>query len=90
MTDDRDLPEGVINANPPGAWEEADSPHSEVAESDAETPSFGLPGPIEVPPVEGSVRGTDPDLSFDPGFDEGRDADPAVDTEEHLRQEGDV
>jgi len=90
MTEDRKLPEGVINANPAGAWEEADSPHSELAESDAETPSFGLPGPIEVPPVEGSVRGTDPDLVNDPGFDEGRDADPDVDPAEHLRREGGV
>jgi hypothetical protein len=90
MSDDRERPEGVINASPAGAWEEADSPHSDLAESDAETPTFGLPGPIEVPPVEGSVRGTDPDLVNDPGFDEDRKADPAVDESEYLRREGEV
>lgn len=37
MTDRDDLPEGVIDADPPGAWESADSADAETAERNAES-----------------------------------------------------
>lgn len=33
--EDRDLPEGVINADPPGGWEDADVADDESAERNA-------------------------------------------------------
>jgi len=33
--DDRDLPEGVIDADPPGGWESSDAADGETAEQNA-------------------------------------------------------
>jgi hypothetical protein len=55
--DDRDLPEGVIDADPPGGWEDAaDAADTEDAEPTA---------PPEPPESDAMSRGADPDLSAD-------------------------
>lgn len=87
---ERDLPEGVINANPPGGWEGDDVIDGETAESSEQAPGadeiVSTPDGLDVGPVEGSVQGADPDLSGDLG--QGRPADPDVDAAENVRQGG--
>lgn len=76
--DERDLPEGVMNANPPGAWEGGDSADAETAQqsrdasgsdelTDSGFPSTASGGDAPAAPPESpdANRGVDPDLSTD-------------------------
>jgi hypothetical protein len=55
--DDRDLPEGVINADPTGGWQRADAAGgTDVGEVESDQPS----------------QGADPDLATDADADEER------------------
>lgn len=60
MSTDREnaLPEGVIDADPPGGWESADTADAETAEQGRRA---------DVGPVEGAAlaQDTDPDLTTD-------------------------
>jgi hypothetical protein len=70
--DERDLPEGVINADPPGGWESGDASDGETAEQNQdaigseELADSGLAsagdGSVETDAVS---QGADPDLSGD-------------------------
>jgi hypothetical protein len=66
---DRDLPEGVINADPPGGWDEvgddeAQARSAEAAESEGLLTDAALQpdDPIE---GESARQGADPDLATD-------------------------
>ena len=69
MTDnaDQELPEGVINADPPGGWEGIDDIESRERNAD----SVGSPNltdaPVDVGDVESPApsRGADPDLGVE-------------------------
>lgn len=66
MTHDRDLPEGVIDASPPGAWESgavADGETSEQNEHAQGSPRLNDAAPSD--PIEGDAasQGIDPDMS---------------------------
>lgn len=66
MTDDRDLPEGVINADPPGGWESgavADGETAEQNENAKGSPQLNDAAPSD--PIEGDAasQGIDPDMS---------------------------
>lgn len=67
---DRDLPDGVINADPPGGWDEvgddeAAARNAEALDTDQLTADAALQ-PDD--PVEGEAarQGADPDLAADP------------------------
>ncbi|GAA1961168.1 hypothetical protein [Microbacterium deminutum] len=90
MSDDRERPQGEVNANPIGGWEDGRTADSTTEESGAAAAGYGVPGPIEVPPVEGSMTDADPDLVADADLEQGRAPDPAVDAAEHVRQVGGV
>jgi hypothetical protein len=90
MSIDRELPEGVINANPAGGWEDGETADAATAESDAAASTEIGPDGVNVAPVERSIEGADPDLIGDADLEQGRAADPAVDAAEHVRQEGGV
>lgn len=70
--DERDLPEGVIDANPPGGWESGDSADGETAEQNRNAvgserlAESGLAsdgdGSVETDAIS---QGADPDLSRD-------------------------
>jgi hypothetical protein len=67
---DRDLPDGVIDADPPGGWDEVGD--DEAAERNAAALDAG-DRPADVPlspddPIEGEAarQGADPDLAADP------------------------
>jgi hypothetical protein len=75
---ERDLPEGVIDADPPGGWESAAAADGETAEqnrdaagsgelADSGLPAAGEPGDAPGDPIESDEpgQGTDPDLSVD-------------------------
>lgn len=62
---DRDLPEGVIDADPPGGWEGIDDGEAAQQNADAEG-SEDLVDADEVTSDEPS-RGTDPDLGLGDG-----------------------
>lgn len=87
---ERDMPEGVIDANPPGGWEDGAVSDGQTAESNDEATGSDevveTPDGLDVGPVERSVQGADPDLSGDLG--QGRPADPDVDAAENVRQGG--
>ena len=87
---ERDMPEGVIDANPPGGWEDGAVADGQTSESNDEARGsddvVSTPDGLDVGPVEGSVQGADPDLSADLG--QGRPADPDVDAAENVRQGG--
>jgi hypothetical protein len=70
---DRDLPDGVIDADPPGGWESAAAADGETAEQNREAagsprlsesgvPGEGIDGPVE---SDEPSQGADPDLSSD-------------------------
>jgi len=66
MSDDRDLPEGVIDADPPGGWESgatADGETREQNENAKGSPRLNDAAPSD--PIEGDAasQGIDPDLS---------------------------
>ena len=66
MNDDRDLPEGVIDADPPGGWESGAVADGETAESNEHakaSPRLNDAEPSD--PIEGDAasQGIDPDLS---------------------------
>ena len=66
MTHDRDLPEGVIDANPPGGWESGDVADGETAEQNDHakcSPRLNDAEPSD--PIEGDAasQGIDPDMS---------------------------
>lgn len=64
---DQDLPEGVINANPPGGWSGIDDIESRERNADA-VGSPDLSGaPEDVGDVESPEpsRGTDPDMGVE-------------------------
>ncbi|MDZ8171706.1 hypothetical protein [Microbacterium xanthum] len=71
MEDARDLPEGVIDAEPAGGWESGAVADGETADASRETagsPDLTLenqePDPgVDVGPVEGAAPDTDPDLA---------------------------
>ncbi len=73
MDEERDLPEGVIDADPAGGWESGVVADGETAEADREamgSPDLTLehqePDPgVDVGPVEGAQPDTDPDLAAD-------------------------
>lgn len=65
-----ELPEGVVNADPPGGWDEVDDTESRergAAVSDADLLTDAALQPDD--PVEGEAarRGADPDLATDTG-----------------------
>lgn len=66
MSDDRELPEGVIDADPPGGWESGAVADGETAErNDHAKGSAGLSDAAPSDPIEGDAgsQGIDPDLS---------------------------
>jgi len=66
MTDDRDLPEGVVDADPPGGWESASTADGETQEqNDHAKGSARLNDAAPSDPIEGDAasQGIDPDLS---------------------------
>lgn len=50
MSQDRDLPEGVIDANPPGGFEDADVADQETADSSARAVDSALLSESRLPP----------------------------------------
>ena len=70
---DRDLPEGVIDADPPGGWDDVNDAESAEQNADA----AGSPDLVDSPddvlrpddPVEGEIarQSADPDMSADQG-----------------------
>lgn len=69
MTDnaDQELPEGVINADPPGGWSGVDDGEARERNADAaESPNLS-DAPVDVGDVESleASRGTDPDLGVE-------------------------
>ncbi|WOQ70035.1 hypothetical protein RYJ27_02060 [Microbacterium limosum] len=68
---DRDLPEGVIDADPPGGWESGETADQESAEQNAG--AIGSPRLTEAGvPVEGpeATQNSDPDLIRDDDLSE--------------------
>ena len=73
MDEERDLPEGVIDAEPAGGWESGAVADGETARAEREaegSPELTLehqePDPgVDVGPVEGAGPHTDPDLAGD-------------------------
>ncbi|PZU41581.1 MAG: hypothetical protein DI573_00620 [Microbacterium sp.] len=68
---DRDLPEGVIDADPPGGWESGQTADGESAEQNAD--AIGSPELSDAGlPVEGpeSTQNADPDLIQDDDLSE--------------------
>lgn len=68
MTDDRDLPEGVIDANPPGGWVSGDVADGETAEQNERakgSPRLNDAEPSD--PIEGDAagQGIDPDMTME-------------------------
>jgi len=66
MNDNRDLPEGVIDADPPGGWESGAVADDETAErNDSAKGSSRLNDAAPSDPIEGDAasQGIDPDLS---------------------------
>jgi len=66
MNDDRDLPEGVINADPPGGWESGTVADGETAEQNENAKgSSQLNDAAPSDPIEGDAasQGIDPDMS---------------------------
>lgn len=76
--DDRDLPEGVINANPAGGWQDgraADAETEDTSDDDAYQSSLEGDGWVaDIPQAENAARsvesdvptqGADPDLATD-------------------------
>jgi len=66
MTDDRDLPEGVIDADPPGGWESGAVADGETAEQNEHAKGAQRLNDAEPSdPIEGDAasQGIDPDLS---------------------------
>lgn len=66
MTEHRDLPEGVIDADPPGGWESGDVADGETSEQNAHakgSPRLTDAEPSD--PIEGDAasQGIDPDMS---------------------------
>ncbi|GAB2844112.1 hypothetical protein ACFQ0P_03045 [Microbacterium insulae] len=65
---DRDLPEGVIDADPPGGWDEVGDGETAARNesADAEQPSADA-GLAPDDPVEGEIarQSADPDLASD-------------------------
>ncbi len=55
MSDERDLPEGVINADPPGGWDE-------TGDAEAMERNAAAAGDIE---SADATQGADPDLATD-------------------------
>ena len=90
MSIDRELPAGVINANPAGGWEDGKTADAATAEAQAAEATEIGPDGVNVAPVERSIEGADPDLIGDADLEKGRTADPAVDAAEQVRQEGGV
>jgi hypothetical protein len=67
---DRDLPEGVIDANPPGGWEPvADGESAEQNEAAQGSPELSDDPPAPDDPIAGEAvrQGADPDLGVDRG-----------------------
>lgn len=73
MTSERDLPEGVINADPAGGWESGATADAETAEQNdrsAGSPQLSDdPAPVDVTSVDSDTvqsdepsQGADPDL----------------------------
>ncbi|BDV31713.1 hypothetical protein [Microbacterium terricola] len=72
---ERDLPEGVIDADPAGGWESGAAADETTQEStDEATEPVSAPDGLDVGTVEESVEGADPDLSADADT-EAEDAD---------------
>jgi hypothetical protein len=66
MTEDRDLPEGVIDADPPGGWESGHVADGETSgQNDRAKGSPRLDDAEPSDPIEGDVasQGIDPDMS---------------------------
>ncbi|MDN3495654.1 hypothetical protein QL996_06935 [Planococcus sp. APC 4015] len=67
---DRDLPEGVIDANPPGGWEPVDDGTSTEQDDEAQgSPELADDPPAPDDPIAGEAvrQGADPDLGVDRG-----------------------
>ncbi|MCP2636196.1 hypothetical protein K0817_006385 [Microbacterium sp. HD4P20] len=66
---ERELPEGVINADPAGGWDEVDDLESQERSAEASDADLLLTDAALQPddPVEGEAarRGADPDLAGD-------------------------
>jgi len=68
--DDRDLPEGVINADPAGGWESVDDQESRERSADVAAADLLTDAALQPDdPVEGEAarQGADPDLAADTG-----------------------
>ncbi|WP_144832339.1 hypothetical protein [Microbacterium sp. BH-3-3-3] len=66
MNNERDLPEGVIDADPPGGWESGAVADGETAErNDSAKGSSRLNDAAPSDPIEGDAasQGIDPDMS---------------------------
>lgn len=66
MNHERDLPEGVIDADPPGGWESGAVSDGETAErNDSAKGSSRLNDAAPSDPIEGDAasQGIDPDMS---------------------------
>ena len=88
MSIDRELPDGVVDANPAGGWEDGETADAATAESEAATATEIGPDGANVAPVERSVEGADPDLIGDADLEQGRGADPSLDPNARQRQDG--
>lgn len=68
---DRDLPDGVIDANPPGGWDEvgddAAAEQNAAAQGSPDLTDAGADLAPDDPGFEERVQGSDPDLSADRG-----------------------
>ncbi|MDY0908695.1 hypothetical protein [Microbacterium sp. CFBP9034] len=67
---DRDLPDGVINAEPPGGWDEVDDGETEARNAEAADAESLLTDAALRPddPIEGerARQGADPDMGVEP------------------------
>lgn len=66
MTDDRDLPEGVIDADPAGGWESGAVADGETAEQNEHakgSPRLNDAEPSDPIEWDAASQGIDPDLS---------------------------
>jgi hypothetical protein len=65
---DRELPDGVINADPPGGWDEVDDTESRERDAEAADAAMLLNDSTLQPddPVEGEAarQGADPDMGL--------------------------
>jgi hypothetical protein len=62
---ERDLPEGVIDADPPGGWDGVDDLETKEQNADAAGQADLVDAPVDVVQSEVPSQGTDPDLGVE-------------------------